>query len=377
MRLYEYQAKRLFSEYGIPVPEGGVATNPDEAAAVAERLGGPVALKAQILAGGRGQAGGIRFAEDAAGAREVAGALLGATLNDFVVESLLVERKLNIGGEFYLGITTDRSRRCPVAIFCASGGMDIEEVARSAPDKVIVAPIDVVAGFQIYHAMNLALRGGLKEKQLTVVADIASKLYDLYWRYDAEVVEINPLVATQTGQIVAADARMSVDENAVGRQRELPKNVMPGSELEIKAREQGLTYIPLDGDICVLANGAGLTLATMDLIAAHGGRPANFTEVGGGNYLKAKQSLAIALSRPGIKALFVNIFGAFARADYIADGFTQALVELQPNLPIVACIRGTEEEAAWRLVRERLGIEPHKDMELAAAEVVGRAYGCF
>ena len=253
--------------------------------------------------------------------------------------------------------------------------MDIEEVARREPEKVVVAPVDVAAGFQIYHGLNLALRGGLKERQLTTVADIASRLYDVYWQCDAEMAEINPLVITESGQIVAADARMSIDENALGRQKSLPKNVMPGSDLELQAREQGLTYIPLDGDICVLANGAGLTLTTMDLIAAHGGKPANFTEVGGGNYVKARQSLQIALSRPGLKALFVNVFGAFARADYIAEGFTQALVEIKPDLPIVCCIRGTEEETAWRLVRERLGIEPHKDMELAAAEVVARAYG--
>ncbi|MCL4466532.1 MAG: ADP-forming succinate--CoA ligase subunit beta [Chloroflexi bacterium] len=375
MRLYEYQAKWLFAAQGIPTPPGAVATDPEQAGAAAEQLGVPVALKAQVLAGKRGKAGGIRFAQDAAGARAAAHDILGATLNGFVVESLLVEQRLDIASELYLGITTDRSRRCPVAIFSASGGVEIEEVARSEPEKLIVMPIDVAVGFQTYHAMNLALRGGLGGKLLTAVADVASRLYDVYWQYDAEVAEINPLVVTQSGQVVAADARMSIDENALPRQKNLPKNAMPGSDLEIAAREQGLTYIPLDGDICILANGAGLTLATMDLIAAHGGRPANFTEVGGGNYLKARQSLAIALSRPRIKALFVNVFGAFARADHIADGFTQALVELKPDLPIVACIRGTEEETAWRLVRERLGIEPYKDMDLAAAAVVARAYG--
>ncbi|MDA8217263.1 MAG: ADP-forming succinate--CoA ligase subunit beta [Dehalococcoidales bacterium] len=375
MRLYEFQAKQLFAKHGIPTPQGSVASDPEQAAAAAAQIGGPVAVKAQILAGARGKAGGIRFAENAVGASEAARFLLGTTLNGFPVEAVLVERKLAIAQELYLGITTDRSRRCPVAAFCPTGGMDIEQVARVAPERVVVSPIDPGDGFYGYQATNLLLQGGLREKQLTTVADLAVRLYSAYWQYDAEMVEINPLVVCESGDVVAADARMSIDDNALSRQKSLPKNAMPGSGLEIEAHEAGLTYVPLDGDICVLANGAGLTLATMDLIAAYGGRPANFTEVGGGNYVKARQSLQIALSRPGLKAIFVNVFGAFARADFIADGVTQALVELRPDLPIVACIRGTEEETGWRLVRERLGIEPHKDMEAAAKEVVAKAYG--
>ncbi|MHB1415172.1 MAG: ADP-forming succinate--CoA ligase subunit beta, partial [Chloroflexota bacterium] len=375
MRLFEFQAKNILSNLGVSVPKGAVAKDPEQAARIAAELNGPAAVKAQILAGARGKAGGVRFAEGAAGAGEAARSLLGTTLNGFPVESVLVEQKLAIARELYLGITTDRSRRCPVAVFCPTGGMDIEEVARLAPERVIISPIDPGDGFYGYQSMNLLLQGGLSEKQLTTIADLAVRLYSVYWQYDAEMVEINPLVVCESGDVVAADARMSIDDNALSRQKSLPKNTMPGSSLEIEAREAGLTYVPLDGDICVLANGAGLTLATMDLIAAYGGRPANFTEVGGGNYVKARQSLQIALSRPGLKALFVNVFGAFARADFIADGVTQALVELKPDLPIVACIRGTEEETGWRLVRERLGIEPHKDMETAAKEVVAKAYG--
>ncbi|MBI2955224.1 MAG: ADP-forming succinate--CoA ligase subunit beta [Chloroflexi bacterium] len=374
MRLYEFQAKQIFAANGIPVPEGAIASSPDEATAAASKIGKSVALKAQVLAGSRGKAGGVRFADTPATAFDISQAMFGTSIDGLGVRQLLVEEKLAISRELYLGFAMDRSRQCPVAIFCPTGGMEIEEIARTAPDQVVVCPIDSSNGFYAYHAIGMLARGGLRQKQLTTVAGLAAKLYRVYRDLDAELVEINPLAVCESSEIVAADGRIAIDDNALSRQKDLPKNVMPGTPLETEAQEAGLTYVELDGDICVLANGAGLTLATMDLISACGGRPANFIEVGGGAYVKARRALQIALAHEGLKALFVNVFGAFARTDVIADGFTTALAELKPSLPIVVCIRGTEEEAARELVRQRLGIISHTEMEEAAREVVARAY---
>jgi succinyl-CoA synthetase beta subunit len=373
MFLYEFQVKRLLAKEGIPVPRGRLTDEPQEVGRIAAEIEGPVAVKAQVLSGERMQAGGIKFAVTPQEAVQTSEGLLGKTISDQSVQQLLIEEKVSIAREVYAGFAVDPSNRCPVAIFSAVGGTGIEALAKEQPESVIKRTIDIRRGFRSYDAVEILVEAGISGGTLRRMAGVMEKLYRLFRLYYAELIEINPLAITSTGELKAVDARLNVDNNALPLCEEFPRNEPRSTALELKARRYGLTYAELDGDIGILANGAGLAMATLDIVAECGGRPANFIEIGGQAYHKADDALAIVLAHPQVKALFINIYGAFARADVIAEKVANALERLKPNLPIVARVKGSQEEIGRQIFQSRLGLEPFQDMDEAARRVVAVA----
>ncbi|MDR7434773.1 MAG: ADP-forming succinate--CoA ligase subunit beta [Armatimonadota bacterium] len=362
MKLFEYQAKEIFARYGIPVPPGTVITQPGEVEHLALRY--PLVLKAQVLVGGRGKAGGIKIARNPQEAREHAEAILGMTIKGEQVRALLAAEAVDIEKEYYLAFTIDRSARRVVAVASEAGGVDIEEVARETPEKIIKVPVDPFLGFQPFQARILGRRLGLTGRTLTEFAQIAYNLYRLLREEDAELAEINPLALTD-GHLVAIDAKLILDDNASYRHPDRPAD-QEMTELERMAKEHDLSYVELDGDIAIIGNGAGLVMATLDMVAHFGGRPANFLDVGGGASTEAmKQALAIATRKPGIRVLFVNIFGGITRCDDIARG----IVENRPSVPMVVRLTGTNEEEG-RAILEAQGIRAFTDPVEAAQEAV-------
>jgi len=373
MKLYEYLAKDVFRQAGIPVPAGRICETADQAAGVAAEIG-PVALKSQILAGARGKAGGIAFASTPEEAREAAARLLGTELRGYRVDRLLVEEKLAIEKELYLGIAVEGSARRPLLIASAQGGMAIEEV----PERAIVKkPLDITWGMQPYVGRLLARRLGLEGSLARQFEDIAIRLWGVFRRYDAELVEINPLaVAAVSGgdrRLVAADARLNVDDEALYRHPELPR-VEEGTDLERRVKELGLSFVQLDGDIAVMANGAGITMATLDVLARYGGRPANFLDAGGG---AAAEPMARAIgvlleTRP--RVILINIFGGITRCDEVARAIVKVKTEQGLPVPLVVRLVGTNEEQGTALLREH-GVAAFRQMEEAAAKAVAIARG--
>lgn len=370
MKLYEYQAKSLFQKYQIPIPTGVPVLTPDVEAVVAasDSVSYPAVLKSQVLTGGRGKAGGIQFANNREEASEKAKKLFELDIKGYPVQKLLIEPKLQIEQEYYLGIVIDRSKQVPVMIVSAEGGMEIEDLAKTDPDKIQTFTVDPLRDIRYDEALTISKKAGITGKALPKVAEILVKLYTIFVNEQAEVIEINPLVTTADGKVIAADGRIVIDDNSSNKRFSTEDDIL--TELEQRAKAHGLIYVELPGNICVLANGAGLTMTTMDVLTEYGGSPANFLEVGGGAYTKARTAIEIALSHPNLDALLVNIFGAFARTDVIADGVTQAIAELKPDLPIVFRVRGTGEETAREMVRSRLHIESFDDLEDAVKEVV-------
>jgi succinyl-CoA synthetase beta subunit len=362
MKLFEYQAKEVFARYGIPVPPGTVITQPGEVDNLSLKY--PVVLKAQVLVGGRGKAGGIKIAGSPQEARAHAEAILGMTIKGERVRALLVAEAVDIEKEYYLAFTVDRSARRVVAVASEAGGVDIEEVARATPEKIVKAPVDPYLGFQPFQARALGRRLGLTGRTLTEFAGIAYSLYRLLREEDAELAEINPLALTN-GRLVAIDAKLILDDNAAYRHPDRPAD-QEMTELERMAKEHDLSYVELDGDIAIIGNGAGLVMSTLDMVAHFGGRPANFLDVGGGASTEAmKQALAIATRKPGVRALFVNIFGGITRCDDIARG----IVENRPSVPMVVRLTGTNEEEG-RAILEAQGIRAFTDPVEAAREAV-------
>lgn len=362
MKLFEYQAKEIFARYGIPIPPGTVITQPDEVDNLSLKY--PVVLKAQVLVGGRGKAGGIKIAGSPQEARAHAEAILGMTIKGERVRALLVAEAVDIEKEYYLAFTVDRSARRVVAVASEAGGVDIEEVARATPEKIVKAPVDPYLGFQPFQARALGRRLGLTGRTLTEFAGIAYSLYRLLREEDAELAEINPLALTN-GRLVAIDAKLILDDNAAYRHPDRPAD-QEMTELERMAKEHDLSYVELEGDIAIIGNGAGLVMSTLDMVAHFGGRPANFLDVGGGASTEAmKQALAIATRKPGVRALFVNIFGGITRCDDIARG----IVENRPSVPMVVRLTGTNEEEG-RAILEAQGIRAFTDPVEAAQEVV-------
>lgn len=378
MNLLEHQGKRLLAQAGLPVPRGEVVTTAEDAKRVADVLGCRVALKSQVPSGKRGKAGGIGFADTPETAREAAGNLLGAVLGGTLVDELLVEQCADIRTELYASILNDPAAKGPLVLFSTEGGMDIEEVSARDPEKIRRLPVDVRTGLS--EAAARALLTGLKfsaniEDQL-VTALLA--MYRLYREADAELVEINPLVITGSDEVIALDSKISLDPGALGRHEELIsglgiRNQATGTELEQRGRELGLQYMELDGAVGVLANGAGLTMTTLDAVNHYGGKPSNFLEIGGDAYTKATPALGLVLDNPRVRSLVVNFCGAFARTDVMTEGVIAAIEELKPTLPISFSIHGTGEEKAIRLVRERLGIEPYDTMDDAVRAAVDAA----
>lgn len=382
MKLYEYLAKEFFRAAGIPVPAGRVCESADEAARVAAEVG-PVAIKAQILAGARGKAGGIAFADTPDEARQAAGRLLGSELRGYRVDRLLVEEKLSIEKELYLGIAVEGSARRPVLIASAQGGMAIEEV----PERAIVKKtLDITWGMQPYMARVLARRLGLEGVLARQFEDIALRLWGLFRRYDAELVEINPLAVVSAPasvgeasagraapRLVAADARLNVDDEALYRHRDLPR-VEEGTDLERRVKELGLSFVQLDGDIAVMANGAGITMATLDVLARYGGRPANFLDAGGGAAAEPMAQAIGVLLETNPKVILINIFGGITRCDDVARAIVKVKSERGLPVPLVVRLVGTNEEQGTTLLREH-GIAAFRQMEEAAARAVAIARG--
>ncbi|MEM7126600.1 MAG: ADP-forming succinate--CoA ligase subunit beta [Chloroflexota bacterium] len=373
MFIEEYDAKQLLNKMAIPIPQGSVAHTPIEAEEVATSLGGPCVVKAQVPTGKRGKGGGIAIVDSAAEARTAAEKILGSMLNDFLVERVLVEERASIAQELYASVTIDPSRRCPLLIFSTEGGMDIEEVHEATPDKVLMVPIDIDKGLDQARALAILQQSSLGADHHAGVADMLVKLYAMYRQYDAQLVEINPLVLTTSGDVVALDCKLVIDDNSVYRQTELPEQRPIGTSLELEAAEQDFLFVELDGDVGVLANGAGLTMSTMDAVTVHGGSPANFLEVGGMAYKRATPALALVLKNPKVKSLLVNLCGAYARTDVIAEGIVEGWKALQPELPVSFCIHGTGEERARALIKEELGFDCYDKMDDAVKAAIQSA----
>ena len=379
MKLLEYQAKQVFRKFGIPIPKGGVAKTPFEAEEAAKMVGGPVAVKAQLPVGGRGKAGGILFAETPEEAAEIAERMLGGRLKGLDVKRVLVEEKLDIKKELYLGVVVDRRNRSYAVLASSEGGVDIEEVASRTPERIVRHVVDPLGGLRTYHANLVAKRLGYSGREMSALSGVLLKLYRLAMEMDAELTEINPLVVTDAG-FVAADARLNIDNNALFRHPELAEvsredEASELTEKELEARGLGLTYVELDGDIGVIGNGAGLTMASIDTVTLQGGKPANFLDLGGGASADMiGTGVSFVLSDPRVRALFVNILGGITRCDDTARGIIDARERTGSEKPIVVRMTGTNEEEGKRLLMGA-GIETLDTMEEAAEMVVALTGG--
>ena len=344
MKLHEYQSKRLFAKFGIPIPPGDIATTPAEARRVAADLGGRVVIKSQVLVGGRGKAGGIKLANDPAQAEVVAGQILGMDIKGLTVGTVLVDAAADIETEIYLGIVIDRAARRPVMMVSAEGGVEIEEVARSNPDAIIKAQIDPFLGFREYQARDMAAGIRLDRMHWRSFHKIAAGLASCFVTNDASLAEINPLVITAQGELLAVDGKMLIDDNSLFRHADLAKlrDVTEETPAEVEARQNGLSYVDLDGEIGCMVNGAGLAMTTMDVIKLSGGSPANFLDIGGGAKSdRVAAALRLILSDPKVKAVLFNIFGGITRCDEVAAGVLDALDQVRTEVPMVARLVGT------------------------------------
>ena len=385
MNLHEYQAKDVFRSYGIPVPTGRVAETAEEAVAAARALGGSLwVVKAQVHAGGRGKAGGVKVAKDTEAVRAAAAALLGTRLvtpqtgpEGLPVGKVYVESGSEIAREIYLSLTLNRERGRIALIGSAAGGMDIEEVAHKTPEKILSAVIHPAAGLQGYQARELAFGLGLSGAQIAEFQALAAALYRLYIEKDLSLLEVNPLIVTKAGALMALDAKINVDANAVFRHPELAalRDASQEDPMERRASEHDLNYVSLDGDIACMVNGAGLAMATMDLIKLHGGAPANFLDVGGGaTSERVTAAFELILSNERVRAVLVNIFGGIVRCDIIADGVIKAVTKVGVKVPVVVRLEGTNAEAARdMLAKSGLTITPAEDLTDAARKVVALA----
>ncbi|MFN8471921.1 MAG: ADP-forming succinate--CoA ligase subunit beta [Anaerolineae bacterium] len=353
MNIHEYQAKEIFVKNGLPVPMGEVATTADEAQAAAEHLGKPVVVKAQVLVGGRGKAGGVKLAKTPQEAREKAAAILGMNIKGITVKKVLVAPAVDIAREIYLGMVIDRAKKAVVMMASAAGGVDIEEVARDAPEKIIRVAIDPILGLRDFQARDVAMALGLEGDQIAEFTKIARGLYKSFWSSDASLAEVNPLVVTPEGHLLAIDAKMNIDDSALFRHPDLAELRDEAEETpeEQKARVAGLSYVALDGNIGCLVNGAGLAMATMDTVKLYGGEPANFLDIGGGARAdKVFAALSIILSDPKVKAVLVNIFGGITRVDEVAKGILQTFQETGTKVPFVVRLVGTNEDVGREML---------------------------
>ena len=385
MNLHEYQSKRLFADYGIPVPDGFPATSADEAVEAAEKLGGELwVVKAQVHAGGRGKAGGVKLARSHEEVREYAEAMLGTMLvthqsgpEGLPVNTVYVEAGSEIDRELYLSMLVDREVSRIAFIASAAGGMDIEQVAEETPEKIFSVAVQPDAGLQPYQARQLAFGLELDKQQMRQFGDLVNKLYQLYLECDASLVEVNPLIITGSGDVVALDAKINIEGNALFRQPALVelRDETQEDEAERKAAEHDLNYVSLDGDIACMVNGAGLAMATMDLIKLHGGDPANFLDVGGGaTSERVAAAFKLILGNESVKAILVNIFGGIVRCDLIAEGVITAVKEVGVEVPVVVRLEGTNVEKGRTLLAESgLDIIAAEDLTDAAKKAVAAA----
>jgi len=385
MKIHEYQAKALLKEFGVPVPRGIVARTPNEAEAAARELGTPiVVVKAQIHAGGRGKGGGVKLAKSPAEAREIAVQMLGTRLVTYQtgpegreVKTLLIEEGLPIEREFYLGITLDRSSGRNVLMASSAGGMDIERVAEETPDLILKETVDPAVGLRLFQTRKTAFGLGIPAELVSQASKFILSLFEAYEKMDASLVEINPFLLTKDGRFIALDAKINFDDNALYRHKEYEslRDLNEEEPLEIEASKYDLNYIKLDGNIGCMVNGAGLAMATMDIIKLAGGEPANFLDVGGGaSQERVENAFRILLADPNVKAVLINIFGGIVRCDMVAKGVVAAAKNLNVSIPIVARLEGTNVEEGRKVLSDSgIGIIPAEGMKDAAERVVEAA----
>jgi succinyl-CoA synthetase beta subunit len=375
MNVHEYQAAELLARHGVPVNPGRVATTPDEAAAAAAELGGTVAVKAQVHTGGRGKAGGIKLAHSPEDARAAAEAILGMDIRGHVVHTVLVAKGADIASEFYLGVVLDRPNRKVLVMASAEGGVDIEEVARVSPEKIVRRNADPALGFHPYQAREIAFALGLPADKINGFAAIAQQLYTAFMKEDATLVEVNPLILTGDGTWQALDSKMSFDDNALFRQQDIEalRDMEEENAIELDARQSGISFVKLDGDIGCIVNGAGLAMATMDAVKLNGGEPANFLDVGGGaSASQVAKAFSLVTADPNVRAILINIFGGITRGDVVAAGISEALGQVQVDVPIVVRLSGTNAEEGKQILAEA-GLKAVDTMDEAAAQVVKAA----
>jgi succinyl-CoA synthetase beta subunit len=378
--LYEYQGKQLFARFGIPVSDGRLATTPEEALAAAEEIGGPVVVKAQVLTGGRGKAGGVKLAKDPAEAEARARDILGLDINGHVVRKLWIEQASDIAKEYYLSITFDRGTKQPLFMLTTEGGVEIEQVAEENPDALARLHVDPLEGFQPYQARRLIYGAGIEDpSEQKQLVGIIEKLYECFVESDAMLTEINPLIVTPDGEVRALDSKFTVDDSALFRHPDIAemRDVEAADPHERLAREKGVTYVKLDGNVGILGNGAGLSMSTVDVVVVAGGRPANFCDLGGGGDAQGViDALEVITSDDQVRSIFFNIFGGITRCDEVARGILAALDQMKIELPIVVRLDGTNAEEGRRLLAEaapaNLHVEPtmleaaQRAVELAA-----------
>jgi succinyl-CoA synthetase beta subunit len=377
VNLHEYQAREILKRHGIPMPDGAVASTPAEAQAIAARLGGAVVVKAQVHAGGRGKAGGVKLAKTAAEAGQVAGQILGMQIKGLTVEKVLVVPAADIASESYVGCIVDRASQRPVLMVSAAGGIDIEEVAAKTPEKIMRLPVDPRYGLLPFEAMQLGFFLYRDVKQARAAAKIMQQLWSAFTASGASLAEINPLVTTSAGDVVALDAKLSVDDNELDRRPEMAalRDETAEEPSEVMARNANLTFIKLDGNVGCVVNGAGLAMATMDLVKYYGGDPANFLDIGGSsNPEKVVNALKIITSDPNVKAILFNIFGGITRTDDVANGIVTATKANPLKVPIVIRLTGTNEEIAVKILTEN-GFTAMTDMDEAVQKAVKLAQG--
>ncbi|MEK6256127.1 MAG: ADP-forming succinate--CoA ligase subunit beta [Chloroflexota bacterium] len=367
MKIHEYQSKQIFAKYGVPIPPGKIATTPAQARQIAEELGGRVVVKSQVLVGGRGKAGGIRLANNSQEAEDLAKEILGMKIKGLPVRKVLIDQAVGIETEIYLGVTNDRAARKPVMIASAAGGIDIEEVAESTPEKIIEVHIDPLLGLQNHNILELAIGIELPREHWNGFTKICQGLWQAFDANDGTLVEINPLVITSDNELLALDGKMVVDDNALFRHPEIAemRDLDIEEEAEIEAHKFGLTYIKLDGDIGCMVNGAGLAMATMDILNHFGGSPANFLDIGGGASAdKVAAAIRIILSDTNVKAVLFNIFGGITRGDEVAKGILGALKEIKTDVPMIVRLVGTNAKE---------GLELLADADMITAETLADA----
>jgi succinyl-CoA synthetase beta subunit len=372
MKIHEYQAKEIFAKYGVPIPAGRVASTREEVETIAREVGKPVVVKAQVHVGGRGKAGGIKLGKTPEEAGEAADAILGMDIKGLRVEEVLVEEAADIKQEYYIGITTDRAARRNIVMVSAAGGIDIEEVAASTPGKIARLHIDPAIGLQDFQIRQLAFEAKLPPAALKQIAPFMKALSKVYSEYDCSLAEINPLVLDGEGKLIAADAKINIDDNALFRHKELAQYQEAQEEdpIEAEAHKRGLTYVRLEGDIGIIGNGAGLVMTTLDVVQREGGRPANFLDIGGGAKAEiVEKAIDTVLLDKNVKGIFFNIFGGITRGDEVAKGMLAAIESMNIQVPIVVRLTGTRAKEGLALL-EGSKLTPAATMQEGAQKIV-------
>ncbi|MGZ4173015.1 MAG: ADP-forming succinate--CoA ligase subunit beta [Solirubrobacteraceae bacterium] len=380
MDLLEYQGKQLFARHGVPVPSGKPARTVEEAVAAADEIGYPCVVKAQVQIGGRGKAGGIKLASDREEARQHAGAILGMDIRGLTVKEVWIEGASEIASEYYASVIFDRSAKAPLVMLSTKGGMDIEAVAEEDPDAIARLHVDPLLGFQDFHGRRLAFEAHVDADVVRPVGAMLAKLYDAFVAEEATLVEVNPMIVTPEREVKALDAKVTLDANSLFRHPENAelRNLSDEDPQEMMAKERGLTYVKLDGDIGILGNGAGLVMSTLDVVALAGGKPANFLDAGGGSKADAITSaVEVILSDPKVKAVLFNIFGGITRCDEVAKGLIEAFNQINPQVPFVVRLDGTNDVEGRRLLAEAdlPNVHTEATMDGAARKVVELAAG--